>query len=285
MHSKAFSDIRALLTGKPEEAPATYAAYLVYKDWYLLMLNSFHDLIPFDMGLEERDEIWDILRPYLEPHPNLLKTLAGMEASRAVARGRMDSLTPSTAYALTAYHQGLETIHMKGLMQWVACHFPYDLPPKNYKKPEYKGPFPISNYNIFGHDLSRHNIISSTVFGGDFANRALTYGNRDVFVAVHKASDFYEDLRQGFLTGYTKEYVLSEKGNDWSSYSEGRWDYDPDHEYCPEKRLEALQWKYDHNIYATVLVDDKGFMTYLPDVCYDLPLDENERGWFYDCYE
>jgi hypothetical protein len=33
------------------------------------------------------------------------------------------------------------------------------------------------------------------------------------------------------------------------------------------------------------LVDDKGFMTYLPDVCYDLPQNENDRGWFYDCYE
>jgi len=291
MNNEAFSEIRALLGGVVPPLPMSYESHGEYVGWHKHLLKAFRAMFHAFQSPEETAEIWGVLNPYLERHPGLLKTLTGMAASQSIMRGEKAPWSLEVAragYALVAYHRDIIPHHQQGLMQWVACHIPVDFQASRKSLlPAYKDPFPLDTYEALWVKAPHQYTFVGTIFGSAYPqNRSLHVGSRDVFVSVHSASHFFEDVAAGDLIPYTKEYVMSAEGNDWSSYVEGRWDYSEiNPEYSPEGRLAALEWKYANNVYATVLVDPSGIMTYIPDVCYDLPKDASSGGFYYDCYE
>jgi len=287
MNDKAFSEIRALLHGAVPPLPKTYAEYDSYKAWHLHMLKSMRKMF---RGDHDAQEVWSILTPYFATHPSLLKTLGGMDACcNLVGYASVfpyPDWTHRSALALVAYHT-VPTMNEQGLSYWTAIHYPYNARPLTEARTAYKGPFEVP-YDLWAKAVNPKWLCypRPTIFG-EFTNKALRLENREVFVAVHDAKAFYEDVAHGDLRGYTRDILLGDQGSDWLSFLEwgGSNIDDTTHEYHRDRRYDAIMHKYERNIYATVLVDDSGLMTYIPDVCYDLPLPDDGLGFFYDCYE
>lgn len=289
MNNEAFSDIRALLAGGVPALPQTYDAFKDYVEWYKHMLKSFRAMFTPLQLPEEKAEIWSVLNPYLDQHPGLLKTLTGMAASQTILRGETYPWSLQavfSSYSLVAYHNGFYASHPE-VRNHVINGFPPAFKPIKTLLPTYKEPFPLDCFAQVWGGAPRPYDIRDTVFGDRRDNRALRSTSRDVFVAAHNPATFFERVASGELRGYTKTFILSDEGSDWLTFAERRQgqEYDEDFEYSPENRWKALMWKYEHNVYATVLTDASGIQVYLPDVCYDTPPEEGDRGFFYDCYE
>jgi hypothetical protein len=106
------------------------------------------------------------------------------------------------------------------------------------------------------------------------------------FVSVWPDRSFFDEIPN--TKAYGKDYLLSDRGNNWASLYESLERNPPDHPYHPANSILTLEEVASQARFRTLLYDHKGFVTHLrEELFYErVPEDYDGDGHLYlDCWE